>query len=84
MEKGVPAGLPDGPPASLVVGPVAVHAEHLSHNTHHDLRYSFSPVASVESASGEALRPAQVVQTGNAGAAGPVVLCPGRVRYFNI
>ncbi|XP_021491837.1 alpha-2-HS-glycoprotein [Meriones unguiculatus] len=83
VEKGIPVALPDAPPASLVVGPMVVPAEHLPHKTHHDLRHAFSPVASVESASGEAFQ--SPTQAGNAGAAGPAVpLCPGRVRHFKI
>ncbi|CAH6792197.1 alpha-2-HS-glycoprotein [Phodopus roborovskii] len=81
------AALPAAPPASLVVGPmvVAVPPGPPAHRTHHDLRHAFSPVASVESASGEAVGSPKVVQPGTVGAAGPVApLCPGRVRHFKI
>ncbi|XP_059133580.1 alpha-2-HS-glycoprotein isoform X3 [Peromyscus eremicus] len=79
-----PTAPPAGPPSSLVVGPVMV-AVPPAHGTHHDLRHAFSPVASVESASGEVVGPPMVVQPGTVGAAGPAVqLCPGRVRHFKI
>ncbi|KAL6035355.1 hypothetical protein STEG23_036379 [Scotinomys teguina] len=75
-DQAAPAAAPADPPASLVVGPmvVAVPPGPPAHRTHHDLRHAFSPVASVESASGE------TVGLPNAGAAaGPAVqLCPGR------
>lgn len=75
------AAPPAGPPASVVVGPVAVPVQLPDHRTHHDLRHAFSPVASVESASGEA----KAGQPSAAGAAGIVPpMCPGRVRYFKI
>lgn len=75
------AAPPAGPPASVMVGPVAVPVQLPDHRTHHDLRHAFSPVASVESASGEA----KAGQPSAAGAAGIVPpMCPGRVRYFKI
>ncbi|KAL1787626.1 Alpha-2-HS-glyco [Sigmodon hispidus] len=79
-----PTAPPAAPPASLVVGPVVV-AVPPAHQTHHDLRHAFSPVASVESASGEAVSLPKVVQPSTVGAADPVIqLCPGRVRHFKI
>ncbi|XP_035300583.1 alpha-2-HS-glycoprotein isoform X2 [Cricetulus griseus] len=87
VDQAAPAAPSAGSPASLVVGPmvVAVPPGPPAHRTHHDLRHAFSPVASVESASGEAVGPPKVVQPGMAGAAGPVApLCPGRVRHFKI
>lgn len=83
--QAAPVAPPAGPPESVVVGPVAVPLGLPDHRTHHDLRHAFSPVASVESASGEVLHSPKVGQPGDAGAAGPVApLCPGRVRYFKI
>lgn len=73
---------PADPPASVVVGPVAVPLGLPDHRTYHDLRHAFSPVASVESASGEAFHSPGV---GQPGAAGSVpAMCPGKVRYFKI
>lgn len=83
--QAAPVAPPAGPPESVVVGPVAVPLGLPDHRTHHDLRHAFSPVASVESASGEVLHSRNVGQPGDAGAAGPAApLCPGRVRYFKI
>ncbi|XP_032755915.1 alpha-2-HS-glycoprotein isoform X4 [Rattus rattus] len=83
--QAAPVAPPASPPESVVVGPVAVPLGLPDHRTHHDLRHAFSPVASVESASGEVLHSRNVGQPGDAGAAGPAApLCPGRVRYFNI
>lgn len=83
--QAAPVAPPAGPPESVVVGPVAVPLGLPDHRTHHDLRHAFSPVASVESASGEVLHSPKVGQPGDAGAAGPAApLCPGRVRYFKI
>ncbi|XP_012970060.2 alpha-2-HS-glycoprotein [Mesocricetus auratus] len=87
VDQAAPAGPQADSPASLVVGPmvVAVPPGPPAHRTHHDLRHAFSPVASVESASGEVVGPPKVVQPGSTGAASPVVpLCPGRVRHFKI
>ncbi|GAB1300142.1 Alpha-2-HS-glycoprotein [Apodemus speciosus] len=85
VDKAVPAAPPAAPPASVVVGPVAVPLGLPDHRTHHDLRHAFSPVASVESASGEAFHSPKAGQPSVAGAAGPVApLCPGRFRHFKI
>ncbi|OBS80097.1 hypothetical protein A6R68_21705 [Neotoma lepida] len=87
VDQAAPAAPPAGAPASLVVGPmvVAVPPGPPAHRIHHDLRHAFSPVASVESASGEAVGQPNVVQPSTASATGPVVqLCPGRVRHFKI
>ncbi|XP_076724370.2 alpha-2-HS-glycoprotein isoform X7 [Callospermophilus lateralis] len=91
VEQATPASLPAGQPeASLVVGPMVVSPPRgpPSHRVHYDLRYAFSGVASVESASGEAFhpeKPHKVTQPGVAGAAGPLVRpCPGRIRHFKI
>ncbi|XP_052014619.1 alpha-2-HS-glycoprotein [Apodemus sylvaticus] len=85
VDQAVSAAPPAAPPASVVVGPVAVPLGLPDHRTHHDLRHAFSPVVSVESASGEAFHSPKAGQPSIAGAAGPVPpLCPGRVRHFNI
>ncbi|MDL1393182.1 cystatin domain-containing protein [Yersinia pestis] len=92
VEKATPASPPAGQPAAaaLVVGPMVVSAPKGPplHQAHYDLRHTFSGVASVESASGEAFhpgKPPQVTQPGVAGAAGPLVRpCPGRIRHFKI
>lgn len=85
VDQAVPAAPPAAPPASVVVGPVAVPLGLPDHRTHHDLRHAFSPVASVESASGEAFHSPKAGQPNVAGAAGPVApLCPGKVRHFKI
>uniref|UniRef100_A0A8C6GTD2 Alpha-2-HS-glycoprotein n=1 Tax=Mus spicilegus TaxID=10103 RepID=A0A8C6GTD2_MUSSI len=76
------AALPADPPASVVVGPVAVPLGLSDHRTYHDLRHAFSPVASVESASGETLHSPKVGQPGAAGPVSP--MCPGRIRHFKI
>lgn len=79
------------PAAALVVGPVVVavpEAPLPGHRAHYDLRHAFTGMASVESASGEALhveKAPKVMQPTIAVAAGPVVRpCPGRIRYFKI
>lgn len=85
VDQAAPAAPPAGPPASLVVGPVAVPPGPPDHRTHHDLRHAFSPVVSVESASGEVLHSPKPGQPSDAGAVGPALaMCPGRVRYFKI
>ncbi|XP_027807355.1 alpha-2-HS-glycoprotein isoform X1 [Marmota flaviventris] len=91
VEQATPASLPAGQPAaSLVVGPMVVSPPRgpPSHRVHYDLRYAFSGVDSVESASGEAFHPGKphkVTQPGVADAAGPLVRpCPGRIRHFKI
>lgn len=76
------AALPADPPASVVVGPVVVPRGLSDHRTYHDLRHAFSPVASVESASGETLHSPKVGQPGAAGPVSP--MCPGRIRHFKI
>lgn len=84
VDQAVPPAPPADPPApaSLVV---AVPPGPPAHRTHHDLRHAFSPVASVESASGEVVNLPKVVQSGPAGAADPAIRpCPGRVRHFRI
>uniref|UniRef100_A0A8C6RBL9 Alpha-2-HS-glycoprotein n=1 Tax=Nannospalax galili TaxID=1026970 RepID=A0A8C6RBL9_NANGA len=72
------------PAANTVVAPVPRGPP--LHGAHFDLRHVFSPVASVESASGEAFKLHQPAQPSVPGAAGAAVvrLCPGRVRYFKI
>uniref|UniRef100_I3MDL1 Alpha-2-HS-glycoprotein n=1 Tax=Ictidomys tridecemlineatus TaxID=43179 RepID=I3MDL1_ICTTR len=83
VEQATPASLPA---ASQVVGPMVVSPPRgpPSHRVHYDLRYAFSGVASVESASGEAFHPGKT-QPGVAGAADPMVRpCPGRIRHFKI
>nr|XP_034371441.1 alpha-2-HS-glycoprotein isoform X3 [Arvicanthis niloticus] len=85
VAQAAPEAPPAGPPASMVVGPVTVPLGLPDHRTHHDLRHTFSPVVSVESASGEALNSPKPGQPGAADAAGPAPpMCPGRVRYFKI
>ncbi|CAO2631391.1 Ahsg [Lemmus lemmus] len=82
VDQAAPSAPPANPPASLLV---AAPPSPPVHRTHHDLRHAFSPVASVESASGEVVSLPKVVQSGPAGAADPAVRpCPGRVRYFRI
>lgn len=82
VDQAAPPAPPAIPPASLMV---AVPPGPPAHRTHHDLRHAFSPVASVESASGEVVSLPKVVQSGPADAAGPAVRpCPGRVRHFRI
>ncbi|XP_008821870.1 alpha-2-HS-glycoprotein isoform X2 [Nannospalax galili] len=75
---------PAAPAANTVVAPVPRGPP--LHGAHFDLRHVFSPVASVESASGEAFKLHQPAQPSVPGAAGAAVvrLCPGRVRYFKI
>lgn len=85
VAQAAPEAPPAGPPASMVVGPVTVPLGLPDHRTHHDLRHTFSPVVSMESASGEAFHSAKPGQPSAAGAAGPAPpMCPGRVRYFKI
>ncbi|KAM8770340.1 alpha-2-HS-glycoprotein [Rhynchonycteris naso] len=91
VASAVPAPPANPPPAAVVVGPLVVGAPPPSppvHRTHYDLRHSFTGVASVESASGEAFQVGKspvVVQPSLAAAAGPVIRpCPGRVRHFKI
>ncbi|XP_077610544.1 alpha-2-HS-glycoprotein [Crocuta crocuta] len=81
----------DPPAAALVVGPVVAAAPQVplpGHRAHYDLRHAFMGVASVESASGEALHVGKVptvAQPSVPVAAGPVVRpCPGRIRHFKI
>ncbi|XP_025769675.1 alpha-2-HS-glycoprotein isoform X2 [Puma concolor] len=81
----------DPPAAALVVGPVVVAAPQAplpGHRAHYDLRHAFMGVASVESASGEAVHVGKVpnvAQPSVPAAAGPVVRpCPGRIRHFKI
>ncbi|ELV09450.1 alpha-2-HS-glycoprotein [Tupaia chinensis] len=86
-----PSPPPASPPAaSLVVGPMVVKTPQKPplHQAHYDLRHTFSGVASVESASGEAFHQAKapsVAQPGVAVATGPAPpVCPGRIRYFKV
>ncbi|XP_014919821.2 alpha-2-HS-glycoprotein [Acinonyx jubatus] len=81
----------DLPAAALVVGPVVVAAPQAplpGHRAHYDLRHAFMGVASVESASGEAVHVGKVPNVAQPSvpvAAGPVVRpCPGRIRHFKI
>ncbi|KAB0359885.1 hypothetical protein FD754_004041 [Muntiacus muntjak] len=94
-EAGAPSAVPDaaapapsaaGPPvASVVAGPSVVAVPLPLHRAHYDLRHTFSGVASVESASGEAFRVGKTPTGGQPGIPGsPVRLCPGRIRYFKI
>ena len=90
-EAGAPSAVPDAavpapsaaglPVGSVVAGPSVVAVALPLHRAHYDLRHTFSGVASVESASGEAKTPI-VGQPSVPG--GPVHLCPGRIRYFKI
>uniref|UniRef100_A0A8D2CQ48 Alpha-2-HS-glycoprotein n=1 Tax=Sciurus vulgaris TaxID=55149 RepID=A0A8D2CQ48_SCIVU len=90
VEQATPASLPAGPPAAPLGWTMVVSAPRGPplNRAHYDLRYAFSGVASVESASGEAFQPAKppkVTQPGVADAVGPLVLpCPGRIRHFKI
>ncbi|XP_075811983.1 alpha-2-HS-glycoprotein [Microtus pennsylvanicus] len=87
VDQAAPPAPPDNAPASLVVAVPPGPPVHRTHHdrTHHDLRHAFSPVASVESASGEVVNLPKVVHSGPAGAADPAVRpCPGRVRHFRI
>ncbi|XP_047731692.1 alpha-2-HS-glycoprotein isoform X2 [Prionailurus viverrinus] len=91
-DSAVPAPPPADPPAAaLVVGPVVVAAPQAplpGHRAHYDLRHAFMGVASVESASGEAVHVGKVPNVAQPSvpvAAGPVVRpCPGRIRHFKI
>ncbi|XP_046956203.1 alpha-2-HS-glycoprotein isoform X2 [Lynx rufus] len=91
-DSAVPAPSPADPPAAaLVVGPVVVAAPQAplpGHRAHYDLRHAFMGVASVESASGEAVHVGKVPNVAQPSvpvAAGPVVRpCPGRIRHFKI
>ncbi|XP_057595583.1 alpha-2-HS-glycoprotein [Hippopotamus amphibius kiboko] len=81
----------DLPTASLVVGPGVVAAPPIPpplHRAHYDLRHTFSGVASVESASGEAFhvgKTPKVAQPSISATEGPVVRrCPGKIRYFKV
>ncbi|KAG5215937.1 hypothetical protein JEQ12_001513 [Ovis aries] len=76
------AGLPVG---SVVAGPSVVAVPLPLHRAHYDLRHTFSGVASVESASGEAFHVGKTPIVGQPSVpGGPVHLCPGRIRYFKI
>lgn len=94
-EAGAPSAVPDaatpapsaaGPPlASVVAGPSVVAVPLPLHRAHYDLRHTFSGVASVESASGEAFHVGKTPVGGQPSVpGGPVRLCPGRIRYFKI
>ncbi|XP_004640942.1 alpha-2-HS-glycoprotein [Octodon degus] len=77
---------PPAPPAPVAVLPARVVSLPV-HRKHYDLRHSFTPVGSVESASGEAFKPEKpkVTQPVLDGSAGPVPpRCPGRIRHFKI
>ncbi|CAI9175498.1 unnamed protein product [Rangifer tarandus platyrhynchus] len=85
-DAAAPAPSAAGPPvASVVAGPSVVAVPLPLHRAHYDLRHTFSGVASVESASGEAFRVGKTPVGGQPGVpGGPVRLCPGRIRYFKI
>uniref|UniRef100_A0A8D1EPS0 Alpha-2-HS-glycoprotein n=1 Tax=Sus scrofa TaxID=9823 RepID=A0A8D1EPS0_PIG len=85
--------LADVPAASLVVGPMVVAVPPgipPVHRSHYNLRHSFSGVASVESASGEAFHVGKTPKGAQpsipaADGSVPVVRpCPGRIRHFKI
>ncbi|XP_054441058.1 alpha-2-HS-glycoprotein [Pteronotus mesoamericanus] len=81
----------DQPAAGVAVGPLAGVAPPpaaLVNRAHYDLRHTFGNVASVESASGEAVQVGKAptaVQPDAAAAIKPLVRpCPGRIRHFKI
>lgn len=79
---------PESPPAAVMAGPLVVSAPQPKYQAHHDLRHTFTGVASVESASGEPFHMGKAPMLGQPGvavAAGPVVRpCPGRIRHFKV
>ncbi|XP_068820899.1 alpha-2-HS-glycoprotein isoform X2 [Capricornis sumatraensis] len=94
-EAGAPSAVPDAavpapsaaglPVGSVVAGPSVVAVPLPLHRAHYDLRHTFSGVASVESASGEAFHVGKTPIVGQPSVpGGPVRLCPGRIRYFKI
>ncbi|XP_024416620.1 alpha-2-HS-glycoprotein isoform X2 [Desmodus rotundus] len=92
VASAVPATLPANlPAAAMVVGPLVVAVPPPPapvNRAHYDLRHTFTGVASVESASGEAFQVGKVhtvVQPDVAAATRPLVRpCPGRIRHFKI
>ena len=94
-EAGAPSAVPDAavpapsaaglPVGSVVAGPSVVAVALPLHRAHYDLRHTFSGVASVESASGEAFHVGKTPIVGQPSVpGGPVHRCPGRIRYFKI